>query len=143
MPTLLLTFLSLLLMSFNCAAQNSQSKLSIKQFKVNHKIYQLEIAKTSKQLQLGLMGRKYIANNDGMLFVFPQIKRHGIWMKNMSIPLTVAWLDQQFNVIHVEKLKPCQQLYCPVYKPNKPSSYVVELNVNEDIKVGEKFKIVN
>lgn len=124
----------------NIYAFNGQLTFPTRQFMINDEIYQLEIAHSRQQLQMGLMGRQSLAKNKGMLFVFPKVQRHGIWMKNMSISLTVAWLDKQFKVIYVNKLKPCQQRDCPVTKPQMASAYVIELNSDNQISIGDQIK---
>ncbi len=121
---------------------NAQTSLSVQQFNINGDIYQIEIAQTPQQLQMGLMGRTSLAKNQGMLFRFPAIRYHGIWMKNMTIGLTVGWLDRQLRVVDVQKLRPCQQLKCPIYKSKKLSSYVIELNENNDLAIGDQLLIV-
>jgi len=126
----------------NAKAFNNQNSLPTQQFMINGAIYQLEIAQTRQQLQFGLMGRTSMPKNKGMLFVFPQFRRHGIWMKNMLIPLTVVWLDKQLTVIAVKKLLPCQTKECPVAEPPISSAYVVELNANSQLDVGDKLKII-
>jgi len=132
----------MILINQNANAFNHQNSLATQQFMINGAIYQLEIAQTRQQLQFGLMGRTSIAKNKGMLFVFPQFRRHGIWMKNMVIPLTVAWLDKQLNIIAVKKLIPCQSKECPVAKPPISSAYVVELNANSQLNIGDKLKLI-
>ena len=131
------------LISQNANALTDQGTLPTQQFMINGAIYQIEIAQTRQQLQIGLMGRTSIARNKGMLFVFPQFRSHGIWMKNMLIPLKVAWLDKQLNVIAVKKLMPCQTKQCPVSKPSIASAYVVELNVKDKIRIGDKLIITS
>ena len=129
------------MMGFNMNAQalNLQNSLATQQFMINGTNYQLEVAQTRYQLQMGLMGRTSLARDKGMLFVFPNYRRHGIWMKNMAIPLTVAWLDKRLNVISVHKLMPCKTKDCPITKPIQPSAYVVELNINDNIAVGDRL----
>ncbi len=110
---------------------------------INGTLFQLELALNRQQLQIGLMGRTFLAKNKGMLFVFPSMRQHGIWMKNMIIPLTVAWLDKQLNVISVKNLYPCKVKKCPIFKPNVPSSFVVELALNTPISLGDRLIMAN
>lgn len=128
-----------LVVHFNASAQNRQNALAIQQFTINGSNYQLEIAQTRHQLQIGLMGRSTLPSNRGMLFVFPNYRHHAIWMKNMSIPLTVAWLDKRLTVIAVHKLMPCKVKNCPITKPAKASAYVLELNINDNLSVGDRL----
>ncbi len=125
--------------SLNVTATKQQNTLPAQQFMLNGVLFQLEVAQTRQELQIGLMGRASLAANEGMLFVFPDVRRHGIWMHNVKIPLTVAWLDQQMKVIHVEKLFPCRIKYCPTFRPKKPSAFVVELAIDVQINVGDRL----
>ena len=65
-----------------------------------------EIANTFESRAQGLMFRKYLGPNEGMLFVFPQAEPHCMWMKNTLIPLSVAFLDAQGRILNVAEMKP-------------------------------------
>jgi len=136
-----LLFISLLLnlLCLSVVAQTIQNGLVIQEFKINKAIYKIEIAQTPGQLSIGLMGRRELNDKEGMLFIFLSIKQHGIWMKNMMIPLTVAWLDKGFKVIDVKKLAPCLRTSCSVYKSSRPAQYVLELNIKDKIKIGDQI----
>lgn len=134
MKNLLLLFVLLSNCSFSVQASLNQSW-----FTINGKSYLLEIAQTRQQLLKGLMGRTLLASNQGMLFVFPESAYQGIWMKNMQIPLTVAWLNDSYQVIKVKQLLPCKQLKCPVYRPKQPVRFVVELAAHSSIRLGDQL----
>lgn len=132
-----------LLLSFNHAQAIEQNNgLAIQQFMINGSIYQIEIAQTPQQLQKGLMGRTELGKDKGMLLVFPQFRRQGIWMQGMLVPLTVAWLDRQFNVLTVHQLFPCKVLNCPITKPKLPAAYVLELALDNAIRVGDQLFVI-
>ena len=65
-----------------------------------------EIANTFESRAQGLMFRKFLGPNEGMLFVFPQAEPHCMWMKNTLIPLSVAFLDAQGRILNVAEMKP-------------------------------------
>lgn len=65
-----------------------------------------EVANTFESRAQGLMFRKYLAPNEGMLFVFPQAEQHCMWMKNTLIPLSVAFLDAQGRILNVAEMQP-------------------------------------
>ena len=52
------------------------------------------------------MRRERLGANRGMLFVFPDLDRPCMWMKNTLIPLSVAFLDEQGAVINIEDMAP-------------------------------------
>lgn len=65
-----------------------------------------EIARTESQMETGLMGRESLAPDHGMLFVFPTVQRVCMWMKDTSIPLSVAFLDAKGRVINTAEMAP-------------------------------------
>jgi uncharacterized membrane protein (UPF0127 family) len=90
--------------------------------------YNFEIAKTTSQRQQGLMWRTKLGSREGMLFVYPRVGAHRIWMKNTLIPLSVVWLDKDGIVIAVKLLLPCEPDSCPSFGVSEPTKYIIELN---------------
>ncbi len=87
-----------------------------------------EIADTPLKQAKGLMFRKSLPQNDGMLFVFDKEDYYGFWMMNTSIPLDIIWINKDMEIVHIEKsVQPCGIL-CPVYKPKEKARYVLEVN---------------
>lgn len=85
-----------------------------------------EVANTYDSRAQGLMHRKNLAANDGMLFVFPQSAQHCMWMRNTLIPLSVAFLDEQGRIINVEEMSPqTEDNHCA----SKPARFALEMNV--------------
>lgn len=126
-------FLSLLLFSFE--------KKFTKVFLPNGKIITAELAVTDEERARGLMFRKEIPEDYGMLFIFEIEEKHGFWMKNTLIPLDILWLDSKKRIVHIEEnVPPCKKEPCPVYYPSKPGLYVLELkggkSKREDLKEG-------
>jgi uncharacterized protein len=111
-----------------------QKKTHYRELELGGVTYRLEIADTPAKRAEGLMGRKRLDENEGMLFIFPTKGKHSFWMYNTLIPLDIIWLDGDWNVVHVEKnVPPCESanpIKCPSYRPDKPAKYVVELNAN-------------
>ena len=62
-----------------------------------------EVAKTDAHRSTGLMHRRMLPENRGMLFVFPDVSFHAMWMMNTYVPLSVAFLDA--NGVIVNKIK--------------------------------------
>jgi len=90
--------------------------------------YLLEIARSAKQRNHGLMFRDRLQEGRGMLFIYPRPGNHRIWMKNTLIPLTVVWVDEGNKVIGVKYLFPCEYDPCPSYGVSLPSKYILELS---------------
>lgn len=55
--------------------------------------FSIEISNTPSQRETGLMGRKQLAENSGMLFLFPNAAIYPFWNKNTFIPLDVIWIN--------------------------------------------------
>jgi uncharacterized protein len=65
-----------------------------------------EIAATPEQRQMGLMLRKTMGDNRGMLFVFEQAATQCFWMKNTLLPLTIAFIADDGRIVNFEDMKP-------------------------------------
>jgi uncharacterized protein len=63
-----------------------------------------------------------------MLFVFENEAEHIFWMKDMRFPIDIIWLDSNKTIIHIEhNVQPCSfGSFCPTYKPDGNSLYVLE-----------------
>lgn len=85
----------------------------------------VEIAATSAQRQQGLMYRQEMAEDEGMLFLFPTDTNSGFWMKNTYLPLDIAYIDAAGTVLEVRKAKPLDET--PLY-PKQPYRYTLEVN---------------
>ncbi len=65
-----------------------------------------ELALTGEQTQTGMMFRTNLAENAGMLFVFPVPFRASFWMKNCPLPLSAAYIDPDGVILEVRDLQP-------------------------------------
>lgn len=65
-----------------------------------------EMALNGIQQQTGMMFRTNIAENEGMIFVFPYPHRASFWMKNTLVPLSAAYIDSEGVIQEIHKLEP-------------------------------------
>ena len=65
-----------------------------------------ELALTGQQTQTGMMFRTNLAENAGMLFVFPEPFRASFWMKNCPLPLSAAYIDPDGVILEIRDLQP-------------------------------------
>ena len=95
---------------------------------VNGAVLVADIAATDEQRTKGLSVKDSLAENEAMLFVLDNEGEHTFWMKNMKFPIDIIWIDTDKTVVHIEhNLQPCSsELFCPTYKPNDESLYVLE-----------------
>ena len=70
-----------------------------------HRI-EAEVAADQTNRMQGLMQRRTMGPNQGMLFVFPQAERHCMWMRNTFLPLSVAFLDEEGRILNIENMQP-------------------------------------
>ena len=102
--------------------------------------FNVEVAKTIEERRSGLMYRKKLLNNQGMLFIFPREKIIQLWMKNTYIPLDVIFISK--NKVIVDIKKNMEKLSETIVKSKVKSRYALEFNaglINKlDIKIGDK-----
>ena len=105
-----------------------------------------ELAETPAKRTKGLMFRKKLGKENGMLFIFPNESKHSFWMLNTFVPLDIIWIDSDKNVVHVERsVPPCTESIksaCKSYKPSEKARYVLEVSAGvfekSNANVGEK-----
>jgi uncharacterized membrane protein (UPF0127 family) len=68
--------------------------------------FRVEVARTVEQKREGLMNRKSLGDREGMIFVNDKDQHLAFWMKNTSIPLTLAFLSKEGQIVQIEQLKP-------------------------------------
>ena len=104
-----------------------------------------EIADTDEKLMSGLMFRKSLGENEGMLFVFPRVAEQTFWMKNTLIPLDMVFISEDLSVVKIAHAVPCAEDPCQLYNSVKPAKYVLEINANltdvYGIEEGSKVEI--
>jgi uncharacterized membrane protein (UPF0127 family) len=84
-----------------------------------------EVASTFETRAQGLMFRKYLGPNEGMLFVFPQAEAQCMWMKNTLIPLSVAFMDAQGKIVTIAEMKPqTENSHCAA----APAKFALEMS---------------
>lgn len=94
----------------------------------------LEQATTPLTRNLGLMWRRQLQDNQGMLFSFDHEIIQSFWMKNTHIPLDIIFLDSAYQIINIHKNAAPHDTSKIVSK--KPSKYVIELAAGSTEKFG-------
>lgn len=87
---------------------------------------QAEVAARDPDRMQGLMHRRSMPANHGMLFVFAQAARHCMWMRNTLLPLSVAFLDEEGRILNIEDMQPqTEDNHCAA----KAARYALEMNL--------------
>jgi uncharacterized membrane protein (UPF0127 family) len=97
----LIRILLLLCLTLASTARAEPAILTIGTLKV-----QAEIADTDQARQRGLMHRTRLCPNCGMLFIFEKAGRYDFWMKNTPLPLSIAFIAADGNIINIEEMQP-------------------------------------
>jgi uncharacterized protein len=84
-----------------------------------------EIVDTPEGHATGLMGRKHLGDNSGMLFVFPRNRKLSFWMANTYIPLDIAFVDDKGTIKQIEKMSPLSTRSIP---SRDECRYALEVN---------------
>jgi hypothetical protein len=107
-----------------------------------NKSLQVEFADSFEERALGLMYRKGLCEDCGMLFQFDVERMASIWMKNTFVPLDLAYITVDGKIIDIMQLKPHD---LTSVKSSKQVLYALEMNqgwfAKNNIKVGDKISI--
>jgi uncharacterized membrane protein (UPF0127 family) len=105
----------------------------------------VEMAETPDEISRGLMYRRDLGSDKGMIFVFDEEKIHSFWMENTLIPLDMIWISGDLKIVRTESAVPCGKTACRIYNEVTPSKYVVEVNAGyvdkKGLKIGEKVEL--
>lgn len=98
--------------------------------------FKIELALSDAQMEQGLMFRRSLAPDAGMLFDFKAPVTVTMWMKNTLIPLDMLFLDEHGRIIDIhERAVP---LSTDVIAPKGPARYVIEVNGGTAARLGIK-----
>ena len=102
---------------------------------INGHALTVEVAATAETRAQGLMHRRMLPENRGMLFVFREPGPHAMWMMNTYIPLSVAFLDEGGRIINIADMQPHTR---DSHGATKPAKYALEMNQGWFAKRGIK-----
>ena len=128
-----------LLIAFCAQAAFADATFRTATLKVGAHRLKVEVAQTDGEREKGLMFRKHMGKDDGMLFIFDEPAYHAMWMKNTLIPLSVAFLDAQGTILNILDMEP-QTL--DSHAAAGPAIYAIETNKGwfeeKKVKAGDK-----
>jgi uncharacterized protein len=83
------------------------------QIQIGTETLDIELAETRQQHAKGLRFRQTLAENAGMLFVFPAPQRVSFWMKDASIPLSIAFIQSDGKIVQIRPMQPYDETPVP------------------------------
>lgn len=108
------------------AAASAQNAMPVMELSAGFHRIEAEVAANDQHRQLGLMNRKAMAQQHGMLFVFDHPNTHCMWMRNTLLPLSVAFIDEAGRIINIEDMQPrTEDNHCA----RQPARYALEMNL--------------
>ena len=131
-----LLFSTASILSLGTYAQN-MPQLDLPRINLAANMHQMnvQIASTPRQREIGLMFRRVMPANEGMLFVFEQPAVQCFWMKNTILPLSAAFVADDGSIVNIVDMQ------AQTTKPHcsqKAVRYVLELNLGWFTKRGIK-----
>ncbi len=101
----------------------------------------VEVVRTPEERAQGLMGRKHLGEDEGMLFIFEKEDYHSFWMKNTLIPLSIAFVDREGKILRIAAMEP---LTLESHPPPRPILYALEMKKGwfsaNGVQVGDMLK---
>ena len=130
-------FIALVTVGFVAAAH---AGLPTVQLSAGMHIVHAEVAADFGSRMQGLMYRKSLATNSGMLFIFDEAVVQCMWMKNTLIPLSVAFIDESGAILNIADMQPqTEQSHCA----SGPARFALEMDqgwfAKRGIKPGTKL----
>lgn len=94
---------------------------------------------------VGLSGVAQLNDFEGKLFIFDNDAKHGIWMKDMLIPIDILWIDQNLEVVHIAENALPSSYPNQVFAPPVDARMVLELNAyfvrSINVEVGDRLNL--
>ncbi|MDA9190915.1 DUF192 domain-containing protein [Alphaproteobacteria bacterium] len=116
---------------FPVNAGDSPQRVQISLISTEGKIHKfhVELAISEKQKEVGLMFRKELASDAGMLFIWNSESHRQFWMKNTHISLDILFIDADKRVVHIEKNAPIGSE--KIIPSILPVQYVLEIKAGQ------------
>ncbi|MEK7355547.1 MAG: DUF192 domain-containing protein, partial [Bdellovibrionota bacterium] len=120
-----------------------------KKISIGKHVLTVEIADTALRREHGLMFRKELAPNSGMLFIFDSEQPLAFWMKNTLIPLSIAYIDKNKRIVDIQEMVPAVtgDMFPKSYPSKKPAMYALEMSkgwfAKNSVGIGSKFSFTD
>jgi uncharacterized membrane protein (UPF0127 family) len=115
----------LALVIFAATPAFAQPQAAVAQLNAGMHLIRAEVVSDYATRAQGLMHRRSLAQNAGMLFIFDEASVHCMWMKNTLIPLSVAFIDDTGAIVNIADMEPHSETsHCAGH----PVRYALEMN---------------
>ena len=104
--------MSLFLILLACGAQKDetlaagQPRLGTVELRLGESLVIAELADSEGEREQGLMYREALGQDEGMLFAYPDEELRVFWMKNTSIPLSIAFINSTGRIVRIDDMSP-------------------------------------
>ena len=115
------------------SADDGQTGLATMPAHLGSHDFTLEIADSEPKRETGLMYRKSMPDDHGMIFIFPDSEVRQFYMANTKIPLDIAFIDAGGNVVSVKSMQPMD---LRITSSDSPAKYAIEMNLGEAATIG-------
>jgi hypothetical protein len=105
--------------------QELKSDLPTAKLTLHQHVITVEVANKTATRMTGLMFRRSLPADQGMLFVFADDTVRAFWMKNTQIPLSIAYLDDQGKIVNILEMPPYSE---DQFFSQGPAKYALEMN---------------
>ncbi len=104
----------------------------------------VEVADDMNEMAKGLMGRTALAEDAGMLFVYPEERELSFWMRDTLIPLSIAFMDGEGRIVDLQDMEALDDTP-PHYTSAEPARYALEVNKGffdeRGVEVGDRARL--
>lgn len=96
-------------------------------------VFDVEIAESDDEIQCGLMFRQELSGDNGMLFVFAEESLRSFWMKNVPVPLSIAFINKEGVVVSISEMNAMDETTIPSVAP---AMYALEVRKGRFAELG-------
>lgn len=107
-----------------CAPQPPKPGVAITNAQGQKVYIRVEVADAPEKWRQGLANRTALAEDAGMLFLFPEPIVQAFWTKDTPLPLSIAFISQEGQIIHIEDMEPFSE---ERHSPPRPAKYALEV----------------
>jgi hypothetical protein len=123
------------------ATSGAEARPGLTRLTAGRAVLWVEVAQSEEDRARGLMFRKELPRDQGMLFVFETPQHLSFWMRNTQVPLDIAFVAADGRILNILQMKPLDE--GPRYESNGPAQYAIEANrgwfKNNGVKAGDKI----